>query len=59
MMDEYDKCRFCKSYDDYEGCTDGWCENKDSYKPNKNRIIEKAKETGLSVTDVISLIEIG
>lgn len=56
MMDEYDKCRFCCYYDNFDGCTDWYCENKRGYKPNKNRIIEKAKETGISVADVITLI---
>lgn len=56
MMDEYCKCRFCKWYDSYEGC-DGWgCDHYSSYEPNKARIIEKAQEQGISVADVIALI---
>lgn len=57
MLNEYDKCRFCRSYDDYGGCMNWFCSNKDSYEPNKNRIIEKAKEENISVSDVIALIE--
>lgn len=57
MLDEYDKCRFCRSYDDYDGCTNWFCNYKDGYEPNKNRIIEKAKEENISVSDVIALIE--
>lgn len=57
MMDEYNKCRFCRSYDNDEGCMDWFCSNKDSYKPNKKRIIEKAKEENMSVSDVIALIK--
>jgi hypothetical protein len=34
-----------------------FCSNKDSYEPNKNCIIEKAKEENISVSDVIALIE--
>jgi hypothetical protein len=59
MMDEYDKCRFCKYYDNFDGCRKWYCENKDDYEPNKQRIIEKAKEAGLSVADVIALINMG
>ena len=43
MRDEYDKCYFCKSYDEYEGCEYG-CENKTGFEPNHDRIIAKAKE---------------
>lgn len=57
MMDEYDKCRFCKSYDDYDGCQNWYCERKGDYKPNKQKIIEKSRETGLSVADIVALIE--
>jgi hypothetical protein len=32
------------------------CNNKDDFKPYKERIIEKAKENGISVADVIALI---
>lgn len=58
MMDEYCKCRFCKSYDEYEGCEWG-CDNFESYEPNKNRLIEKAKEKEISVVDLIALINLG
>ena len=39
---EYDKCYFCKSYDEYEGCEYG-CENKTGFEPDHDRIIAKAK----------------
>ena len=42
MRNEYDKCYFCKSYDEYEGCEWG-CEDKKGFKPNHDRIIAKAK----------------
>lgn len=57
MMDEYCKCRFCKLYDEYEGCVDG-CNNFEDYKPNKNKLIEKAKEKEISVSDLIALINL-
>lgn len=56
-MDEYCKCRFCKSYDDYEGCLWG-CDNYEGYQPDRNKIIEAAKEKGLSIVDMIALINL-
>lgn len=56
-MDEYCKCRFCKSYDRYEGCFYG-CDNYEGYSPDRNRIVEAAKEKGISVTDMIALINL-
>ena len=58
-MDEFDKCRFCKHYDNFDGCVYVCgCIDCDSYEPNKNRIIEKAKEKRMSVADVIALINL-
>lgn len=42
MRNEYDKCYFCKSYDEYEGCAYG-CENKTGFESDHDRIIAKAK----------------
>lgn len=53
-MNEWCKCNFC-SNDTLDGCD--WCSHYSGYKPNANDIIEKAKETGISVADVIKLIE--
>ena len=58
-MDEYDKCRFCTYYDNYDGCQNGWCDYKGDYKPDKRKIVEKSQETGLSVADIIALINLG
>ena len=55
MRNEYDKCYFCKSYDEYEGCEWG-CEDKKGFEPSHDRIIAKAKEKDISVADVIALI---
>ena len=55
-MDEYCKCRFCKYYDSFCGCVAMGCYEHKEYKPNKKKIIEKSQETGLSVADVIALI---
>lgn len=57
MRSEYDKCYFCKCYDEYEGCEYG-CDNKKGFKPNHDKIIKKAKEKNISVADVIALINI-
>lgn len=55
MRNEYDKCYFCKNYDEYEGCE--WCcEDKKGFEPNYDRIIAKAKEKDISVVDIITLI---
>ena len=58
MLDEYDKCRFCKKYDNFDGCTDDFCAwaTKKYFEPNRERIIEKAKEKGIHVLDLIDLI---
>jgi len=55
MYTEFRKCNFCKSYDEFEGCEWG-CNNYESFEPNNDRIIEKAKEKGISVADIIALI---
>ena len=57
MKNEFDKCYFCKSYDDYEGWEWG-CNNKEGFSPDHNRIIKKAKEKNISVQDVIALINL-
>lgn len=54
-MDDWCKCRFCDSYDDYDGCEWG-CNNYEGFKLNRNKIIQKAKEENISVSDVIALI---
>lgn len=56
-MDEFNKCNFCKWYDSYEGCEWG-CDNHESFEPVKDRLIEKAKEKGISISDLIALINL-
>lgn len=55
MRNEFDKCYFCKCYDEYDGCEYG-CDNKTGFEPNNDRIIAKAKEKNISVADVIALM---
>lgn len=57
MYNEFNKCNFCRSYDEYEGCEYG-CNDKEDFEPNYDRIIEKAKEKNISVQDVIALINL-
>ena len=59
-MNEFDKCYFCRKYDSFDGCTDDFCcrATREYYEPSKERIIEKAKENGISVSDVIALINL-
>lgn len=57
MYNEFDKCKFCKSYDDFDGCEWG-CDNYKSFEPNHDRIIKKAKEKNISVQDVIALMNL-
>ena len=57
MRNEFDKCFFCKYYDEYEGCVDG-CNNYEAFSPNHDRIIKKAKEKNISVQDVIVLMNL-
>ncbi len=58
MLDDFDKCRFCRWYDNYEGCTDMCCchDDRTDFKLDSERVIEKAKEMKISVTDVITLM---
>ena len=58
MLNEYDKCRFCKKYDNFDGCTDDFCasDTKEYFEPNRDRIVKKAKEKKISVVDLIALI---
>lgn len=57
-MNEYDKCRFCKYYDTYEGCTSDYCDFDNCFIVAKEKIIAKAKEERISVADVIALINL-
>lgn len=57
-MDEFNKCRFCMSYDSYEGCEDpyGNSSNHVCFRMDVRKIIAKADELGISVTDVLNLM---
>ena len=55
---EFSKCKFCKSYDNYDGCRNYYCCDNDLFEPDKERIIEVAKEKEMSVADVIALINL-
>ena len=56
-MNEFDKCRFCLSYDEEAGgCTDISCWSRYHYRIDVDKIINKSREKGISVTDVLNLI---
>lgn len=57
IMNEFDKCKFYKYYDEYEGCECA-CYNKEDFKPDHERIIKKAKNMHISITDIIALINL-
>ena len=42
MLDEFDKCNFCKWFDDYEGCDNGFCcpAEHDDFKMDMSRVVE-------------------
>lgn len=58
-MHEFDKCHFCANYsleDDW--CNDTYCERDvhSDYILDVNKILSKADELSISVTDVLNLI---
>lgn len=55
-MDSLKKCNFCQQYDEYEGCELG-CDNYEDFKADKWKMVDFAHEHGISVTDLIVLIE--
>lgn len=57
MRDEWDKCNFCREYDDFDGCTNWFCNNKEDFELSQEKVIEKAKEKEISCSDVLALME--
>lgn len=57
MYDEFNKCKFCIYHDE-----DDWCEcacyEHENFKPNKYKLISTAKEKGISITDLLALINL-
>lgn len=59
MLKEYSKCRFCKWYVSYGGCeAEAICYDYDRYEPVITKIIEKAEEGDINVSDVLALIDL-
>jgi hypothetical protein len=46
MLDEYEKCKFCKSYDNFDGRISCFCDSHEYYEPDEQKIVAKAKEMG-------------
>lgn len=57
-MNEFDKCNFCESYGEiYENeCTNLYCYYHNNYLIDVNKVLKKAYELKISVTDVLNLI---
>lgn len=54
-MHEFDKCNFCTSWQ--EGCCyDHYCKDHSDYILDVSKVLDKADEMGISVTDVLNLI---
>lgn len=58
MINEFDKCKFCRNYDEYERCMQCNIDKDECFEPNKTKIIAVAKEEGINVTDLIALINL-
>lgn len=54
-MDVFDKCNFCKSV---QSCENGCCVQHEFFSVDKRKMIETAKDYGISVTDVVTLINL-
>lgn len=54
-MHEFDKCNFCTSRNDGI-CNDPFCHYHSDYSVDVNKILYKADELNISVTDVLNLI---
>lgn len=60
MLNSWSKCNFCRNYDTFDGCENEVdCEMYDCFRPDQNRIIQRAKDENISVSDVIALIKLG
>lgn len=58
-MHEFDKCHFCAKYDATDDwCDDAYCERQrhTDYILDVNKVLAKADELSISVTDVMNLI---
>jgi hypothetical protein len=54
-MNEFDKCNFCISMTK-NGCDDNMCTRRYHYRLDVNKILGKADDLNISVTDVLNLI---
>jgi hypothetical protein len=55
-MNEFDKCNFCCSYE-YGYCHDDeHCHNHQHYRIDVYKLIAKANELGISVTDLLNIM---
>lgn len=57
MLNEWNKCNFCRKNENGT-CRAQFCHAQSHYILDKNKIVSKAKELGISVVDVITLINL-
>ena len=55
-MHEFDRCRFCDSFVDGD-CIDIYCEGHSDYVMDVKKIIAKADEMGVRISDIVALIK--
>lgn len=55
-MHEFDRCRFCESVVDGK-CVDEYCVGHCDYVMDVKKIIAKADEMGVHISDIVALIK--
>ena len=62
MLDRFDKCNYCQYYDEYENDCSNFGDDtyyKDHcFRADKEKLLAASKEIGVSVMDLIRLIEL-
>ena len=58
FTNEFDKCNFCESYGEIreDHCDVYFCKKHSYYRIDVNKILKKAGDLNISVTDVLNLI---
>lgn len=57
-MKEFEKCNFCERYGEIDEnvCSSFYCVDYSDYRTNADKVLKKADELKISVTDVLNLI---
>lgn len=56
MASDFEKCKFCAHRDDINKCM--FCAGWTNFDPDCDQMIRVAKEKGISVSDLIALIDL-